>query len=249
MDELDFHRALFRPGTLIDAGAHDGGLTLPFAALPGAKVIAFEPLPQAFGRLQNLVLAQYGGSVPSHISLQQTALGDQAGEIVLEVPVVGGVMQEQWASVAKDYEGLRAADPRIETIHRVTVAIQPLDALALADVTGIKIDVEGAEAEVLRGARETLLRCQPVLSVEIEERHRPGNLRRVPYFLSELGYQGFYEYLGEWRKIEQFDPLAMQRASPSPADFKVSDPYIFCFYFVPRDRVGELAQLARLPKT
>ena len=52
MDELAFHRALFRPGTIVDAGAHDGGLSLPLAALPGARVLAFEPLPQAFARLQ-----------------------------------------------------------------------------------------------------------------------------------------------------------------------------------------------------
>jgi hypothetical protein len=52
----------------------------------------------------------------------------------------------------------------------------------------VKLDAEGAEYEVLRGARETLARCRPVLSVEIEERHRPGSTYAVPAFLDGLGY-------------------------------------------------------------
>jgi hypothetical protein len=31
MQEIEFHRALHRPGTIVDAGAHDGRLTLPLA--------------------------------------------------------------------------------------------------------------------------------------------------------------------------------------------------------------------------
>jgi hypothetical protein len=41
--------------------------------------------------------------------------------------------------------------------------------------------------------------------------------------------------------------LPMQRASPSPAEFTVSHPYVFSFYFVPSDRRQDLACLARLP--
>ena len=48
MDEIAFHRAMHRPGTLVDVGAHDGMLTLPFARLPDSRVLAFEPLPPAF---------------------------------------------------------------------------------------------------------------------------------------------------------------------------------------------------------
>ena len=51
MDELAIHRGLYRPGRLLDIGAHDGLLTLPLAGLPGAVVEAFEPLPIAHARL------------------------------------------------------------------------------------------------------------------------------------------------------------------------------------------------------
>lgn len=245
MDELDFHRALARPGTVLDIGAHAGALTLPLSELPGLRVIAFEPLPTAFARLEAALQARYGG-IPAHVELRREALGDRAGDTVLEVPVVGGAAQEQWASVVKDYDGMRRSDPRIEAVRRFAVTVVRLDDLALTDVTAVKLDAEGAEEEVLRGATDTLRRCRPVLSVEIEERHRPGSLRAVPALLAGLGYLGFYEFWGEWRDIAGFDPAAMQRGSPSPASFEVSDPYVFCFYFVPPERRAELGALGRL---
>jgi FkbM family methyltransferase len=245
VDELDFHRALFRPGTIVDVGAHAGAFSLPLAELPGARVIAFEPLPSAFARLEAAMRGRYG-AIPAHVELCRAALGAATGEIMLEVPVVGGVAQEQWASTVKDYEAMRAGDARIEAVRRFTVPMLRLDDLALHDLTAIKLDAEGAELEVLRGAAATLHRCRPVLSIEIEERHRPGSTRAVPAWLAGVGYQGFYEFWGDWRAIDGFDAAVLQRASPSPASFTVSDPYVFCFYFVPPERRAELRRLARL---
>jgi hypothetical protein len=69
----------------------------------------------------------------------------------------------------------------------------------------------------------------------------------VPELQHRLGYEGWFEFFGEWRQIEQLDLETMQRASPSPAEFTVSHPYAFTFYFVPSERQQELARLARLP--
>ena len=239
MQEIEFHRALHRPGTIVDAGAHEGRLTRALAALPDTHVIAFEPLPPAFDRLCR--------TLPANVTARPEALSDQDGTIRLSVPRVGGAAQEQWASIVKDYGAIRAADPRVDGIDTWTVQTIPLDTLGLTDVTAIKIDVEGAEEEVLRGAGATLRRCRPILSVEIEERHRPGSTRDVPALLRSSGYVGFYEFWGDWRPIETLDVATMQRGSPSPAAFEVSDPYVFTFYFVMPDRIPELARLARLP--
>ena len=53
----------------------------------------------------------------------------------------------------------------------------------------IKIDVEGHELEVLKGAAELFATQKPVLLIEIEERHCAGNLVRVPEWLSQFGYR------------------------------------------------------------
>ena len=238
MDELAFHRALFRPGTIVDVGAHDGALTVPLAGLRGVQVVAFEPLPPAFARLEAAVRA-----AGLRVDLRREALGLGPGRLSLEVPVVGGVAQEQWASVAKDYAGIAAADPRVERILRWDIEVVALDSLLLDDVTAMKVDAEGAEEEVLRGAEATLRRCMPVLTVEIEERHRVGSTRDVPRFLAGLGYRGFYRLEGVWHTVEGFDASVMQVASASPASFEASDPYVFIFGFVPAGREAELGKV------
>ena len=234
MDEIGFHRTLHRPGTLLDVGAHDGAFTLPFAGLPGSRVLAFEPLPAAFARLRAAA-----GALPN-VTLHQAALGDATGEVTLSLPVVDGVANEQWASTAKGYagHGARVAE------QRFAVPLRRLDEFGLTDLTAVKLDAEGAEYEVLRGAAETLRRCRPVLSVEIEERHRPGSTHAVPAFLDALGYDGFWEHWGDWRPMAGFDRATMQVASPDPTVFAASDPYFFVFYFLPREDAS--AMLAAL---
>ncbi|WP_052389362.1 FkbM family methyltransferase [Belnapia moabensis] len=236
MDELGFHRTLHRLGTLLDVGAHEGGFTLPLAALPGSRVLAFEPLPESFARLRTAA----GGL--AHVTLRQEALGDATGEAVLRLPVVDGVPNGQWASLAKRYDGHGTHVGE----RQVAVPLRRLDEFGLDDLTAVKLDAEGAEYEVLRGAVETLRRCRPVLSIEIEERHRPGSTWAVPPFLDALGYDGFWEHWGDWRPMAGFDRATMQVASADPSVFAASDPYVFVFYFLPRELTP--AMLDRLRK-
>lgn len=231
MNEENFHQLLHRPGTLVDIGAHDGLLTIPLARLPGSRVLAFEPLPSAFARLQAAVQAAFGAA-PAHVTCHHLALGDHQGSITLAMPVLDGVAQEQWASTAKDYAAHVSA--RV-TVERFAVPMRSLDDFALPDVTAIKLDAEGAEYEILRGARETLLRCRPVLTLEVEERHRAGSTYAVPAYLDALGYDVFFELNGVWLPIADLDRATMQRASPDPSVFEASDPYVFVFYALPRE--------------
>lgn len=230
MDELTFHTRLHRPGSILDVGAHDGLLTLPLSRLPGARILAFEPLPSAFTRLDAAIRAEYGG-IPPHIALHPTALGAEAGRLTLSVPVLDGVAQEQWASTAKTYAGFGSV-----TVIQHEVAVTTIDALGLADLQHVKLDAEGFEEEVLSGARATLARCRPMLSLEVEERHRPGSTRDVPALLAGLGYETWFTLDGAWYPIAAFEAATMQVASPDPSVFAASDPYVFTFYAWPVER-------------
>ncbi|MDB5412114.1 MAG: methyltransferase FkbM [Rubritepida sp.] len=236
MEELDFHTALHRPGILLDIGAHDGLLTIPFARLPDSRVHAFEPLPSAMARLRANLIAEFG-AIPPHVGLHPEALGAAAGEAVLTLPVLDGIPQEQWASIAKDY----AEHASVTTqAHRVPVVT--LDSLGLSSVTAIKLDAEGAEQEVLEGATATLTRSRPILSIEIEERHRLHSTRDVPALLATLGYAGWYWHEGAMQPLAAFDASTMQVASSDPAIFAASDPYIFSFYFFPNELAEALLE-------
>ncbi len=236
MDELTVHRALYRPGRLLDIGAHDGLLTLPLSTLPGAMVEAFEPLPAAHARLATATAGR------ANIRLHACALAERDGTAELEMPSVGGVAQEQWASLVKDYAAIQAWDPRLERIDRFEVELKRLDGFAWPDITGIKLDVEGAEEEVIRGGAATIRACLPVMTVEIEERHRVGSTRAVPALLAALGLAGFF-WLDGWHEVSAFNAAHMQVASPSPANFAASDPYVFIFHFVPPALVPALLAL------
>ncbi|MEX0611483.1 MAG: FkbM family methyltransferase, partial [Pirellulales bacterium] len=71
----------------------------------------------------------------------------------------------------------------------------------------VKIDVEGHELAVLRGARHTLEAHRPTLLVECEARHRSdGDVRPVFEFLQSLGYEGSFFSSGRRRPLAEFDP-------------------------------------------
>jgi len=67
------------------------------------------------------------------------------------------------------------------------------DFLCTADepVSFIKIDVEGMEVDVLRGARETIMRHRPIMMMEMD--HKLTDLGELQKFLVESGY-GFDQY-------------------------------------------------------
>jgi FkbM family methyltransferase len=205
-------------------------LTLPLARLPGARVLAFEPLPSAHARL-----AAACAGLPN-IELRREALGAAPGRLMLSVPVVDGVPAEQWASLAKDYGAFASVTTESHAVEVITI-----DSLALADVTHMKVDAEGFEQEVLEGARATLRRCRPVLSLELEERHREGATSDVPALLAALGYETHFWLDGAMRPLSAFDAATMQVASPDPAVFGASDPYVFTFYAWPAERGAEIA--------
>lgn len=232
MDELRFLTALHRPGSLVDAGAHDGLLAVPLGRLPGAHVLAFEPLPTAFARLR----AACAGIAT--VTPVPRALGDAPGHLTLSVPLVKGIRQEQWASLVKTFEG---HGDHVEA-ERIQVPVVTLDSYCLRDLTAMKVDAEGAEYEVLRGARDTIRRCRPVLTLELEERHRQGSTWAVPAFLDALDYATCFALDGRWRPASALNHATMQRASPDPSDYSASDPYIFNFFAWPREREMEVVK-------
>lgn len=132
-------KSLLQPGDLfIDVGANVGAYSL-WARQLGASVIAVEADPTVVERLRrNLVL----NSVQD-IEIVEKALSNQEGNIEF--------------TVGMDATGHIASGSRSDSERTQTVAAITLDQLlGERTVTGIKIDVEGAEALVLKGAEKAL---------------------------------------------------------------------------------------------
>ncbi len=150
--------------TVVDVGANIGNHSLFFAKVIGAQVISFEPNPDAFTILEASVALN---QLNDQVELHQIAVG--AAEGLGEINKVSEINLGM-AQVVASHEG--------------SIQIQSLDeVLGTRHVDLIKIDVEGMECEVLKGAGQVLERCKPVVIAEaatLEELSGIENLLR-PY--------------------------------------------------------------------
>jgi FkbM family methyltransferase len=158
---LDLCRALVEDGLFVDAGAHIGNHTI-FMATAGAQVIAFEPNPTTRGFLQR--------------NVQANGLSEQV-QIIAK-----GLWSE--SSVASIVDG-EPGNSGLATIRPGSgeIGLVSLDDLDL-DPDLLKIDVEGMEMDVLRGAPRTLSRSRPSIIVEAND----GPIA-VEQFLRPFGYR------------------------------------------------------------
>ena len=157
--------SLVRPGTVaIDVGANLGQYSVVMAqALRGdGFVLAFEPNPLAYEELLR-------GVRRMRILPMPLALSSQAGTSTLTVPTdEDGELQIQLGSLShrEGGGGSRQFEVRVQTLDAYLPLIE-------APVSVIKVDVEGFELEVLRGAKGLRERERPPLVLEIEHRHQP----------------------------------------------------------------------------
>ena len=185
--ETRFVQRFLRPGmTMVDVGAHHGLYTLLAAKRVGrrGKVIAFEPSDRERRRLVRHLRV----NACWNVVVEACALGDEVGEA--DLFVVGG--WQDWCNSLRPPE----VTERTETIR---VGVERLDdvlwRLQVDAVDFIKLDVEGAELSVLRGARE-LLRgtSRPVILAEVQEiRTQPWGYRakEIIEFLARENYCWF----------------------------------------------------------
>ena len=138
--EVDLYRRIVKPGdTVVEVGANIGAHTLLLAQLVGedGSIIAFEPDYDNW-----TLLLQNTQSVGKCLGLIKRSLGngEDGKEIFHPGDNPGGI----------EFNGGERLDD--------VVAIQRLDFL--------KIDCEGSEISVLKGAEKTIARCRPVIYVE-----------------------------------------------------------------------------------
>ncbi len=167
--ELRTMLELLSPGAVVlDVGANVGYLTVPLALALGesGRLLAFEPEAENVRRLRaNLALNEL-----KNVDVRQIAIGAQDGE-------VGLVLADDPAyhSTATAEERRRITS-RHETGRSVSVPMARLDTVwreaGSPVVKLVKIDVEGAELDVLEGANELLMACRPGLLIESTQPER-----------------------------------------------------------------------------
>ncbi|MFH2007815.1 MAG: FkbM family methyltransferase [bacterium] len=205
----------------VDVGACNGLYTCPLLGC-SRGCVAFEPLP-ARAALLRRAFGRHG----ARFRCEQVALGDTAGTAELRAPIFA----PGYATVEPENRFAGMVDT--SQVERYDVPLRTLDSYGLEDVGFVKIDVEGHEEAVLRGARGTLERDRPALVVEVEERHKAGSVQAVHRFLTELGYEAHFLLRGQLHPFERFDPTRHQ-------DVRRGEDYLRNFIYVQgaaRDRL------------
>lgn len=165
-------RHLRKGDTVFDIGAHRGYFTLVVSSLVGqeGKVIAFEPLPLNLQYLQK------------HLSMNSIT---NVTVIGMAVSDTRGTAHFDEAPAYKNRVGGRLAENG--SIEVQTVRLDDLITEGRAPVPDhIKIDVEGAESRVLRGAEALLKEHHPTLFIDTHGRARH---EECCSFLEQLEYQ------------------------------------------------------------
>ncbi len=182
--EAEVFRQIVRPGDVVfDVGANIGAHTVLFASLvgPAGVVIAFEPQRILF---QTLCANMAVNSI-TQARCFNYAVGDTPGEIAVAVP--DPTQRNNFGALSL---GQGAANAE-------TVPVLRLDSFDVPHCRMLKIDVEGMELNVLKGAEKLIERFRPLLYVENDRPEKSADLIR---HIDSLGYAQF------WHQPPLFNP-------------------------------------------
>ena len=169
--EIDLLFQVLEPGdVVVDVGANIGTHTVAFAKKVTDKgvVIAYEPQRLAF----QLLCGNVALNALTNVVCRHAAAGDKAGHVM--VPALDPRVERNFGAVKVTG---RESGERVEAMR--------IDDLGLQRCKLIKVDVEGAETQVLAGARATIAKHRPVLFVENNTQAGSAAILRM---LDRLGY-------------------------------------------------------------
>lgn len=171
-DQYHAKKFLKKNAVVIDVGANAGMFSVMAANISNdGRVYAFEPSPATFSILEKNI-AEY-----PNIQAFNFALGDSAGEGDL-------VLARRSGSNAMEDSGLAEKN----SAEKIRVKISTIDEFVkecgLERVDFIKMDTEGYEKKILEGAKETIKRFSPVLSMSAY--HHAEDKREIPSLVLSL---------------------------------------------------------------
>ena len=162
---------------ILDVGSNDGTSIRMFRRyFPLAKIFAVDPITTPRFKVKN-------------VTLIKAALSDEAGIRTLVTPIVNGKQLTQYSSFYKEKmisqicSDMALLETEVSTIVN-EVSFNTIDNLGVTPFF-IKIDVEGAELEVLKGALNIIKKFNPVILVEIQNDKAYLEIKET---LSNYGY-------------------------------------------------------------
>jgi FkbM family methyltransferase len=180
------YQRLLRPGqTVLDVGANVGAHTLHFARTvgPTGKVYAFEPTDYAFAKL-NANVAANPELVP-RIVCCQTMLTEANGQDIPPLYSSWPLVEEESLHALHGGRLMSASKARSMSLDSC------LAEAGVDHVDLIKIDIDGFECGMLRGARDTLARMRPTIVMELSPHQLDENNSSIEELVEVLAAAGY----------------------------------------------------------
>lgn len=202
--ELFFLRHLLKPGdTCVDIGANVGYYSTFMSKLvgPSGKVIAVEPV-KLFADLFRSNAKRWA---LNNITLEQTALGANEGNVTMGTPRLDGVLRHGLTHIVADGEDT-------SSMHTYQVPITTPDKLfaSVEKIDFVKCDVEGYEVYLFPLFTRILSKHKPVLQIEISGEKQ---VQRMLEILTPLGYDVY------GLADNQLNKLSTEQALKHTSDF------------------------------
>ena len=158
----------------LDIGAYKGVYTY-FISKYSRMVYAFEPNPKSYKILKR--------TVDKNVKVLPYALSDKSSYNFLKIPKGKKGYSNQGGSIRNVKLDKNYGKLKIET--------KKIDDLKLKNIGFIKIDAEGVELKVLKGAKKLIKKYKPNLLIEIEERYISEPIEKSLQKILNMGYRGF----------------------------------------------------------
>ena len=176
---------------------------------------SFEPIKEITYRLSALN--------KKNIHQYHVALSNKRGNLKFYIPIVKGILIPPLATLEK----------RLKPYETRKISVKKLDSFKFKKVDLIKIDVEGHEYKLIKGAIKTIKTNYPLIICEIEQRHSSISIYKTFRLIEKLGYQGNFFKKGKLNKLNKFSYKNDQKLYLNDIENKI---YINNFIFIPKKK-------------
>lgn len=193
-----------RKGDIVfDIGANAGEYTFKFEQCVGSKnVYSFEPIPKLYKNLKRIF---------RKVNIELLAFSNKSTLSQFKIPVINDVVYDTRGKL-----DIEITEPGETNYELIEVQCKTIDEYviqkSIPKIKLIKIDVEGHEFNVLKGATKTLRKLKPIILIEIEQRHHDMPIDVIFNFINELGYEIKFYSVSDFKYygIEDFNVLKYQ---------------------------------------
>lgn len=205
----------------IDIGANLGRYTTLLAKHTNF-VLAFEPHEQVSNLLKELLRRKGIGNV-TIIEKAVSSKPDQTRPFFLPSEGAGAAGHSTLEETAET-----------TAVGAAEVTTATLDQFADRDIGFVKIDVEGHEYDVLRGAEQFIAANTPVFMIEIETLFAPNRIALIREFFNDRGYAGYFVYKDVLHPIDAFEDRLQDRNALDWSRSRREMDFVNNFLFAPK---------------